>query len=126
MEEIKCDICGKIFKSLSGLEGHKRLSHSEQTKKTYPDEIGKRLAALEAMAAAGINPGTVVDSEEKVIDKLKLLLSAIEKYQLTVGNLGQRTGFGFISDPEYRIVRNSDLEHSGIGGQCLKAKAKEL
>jgi len=48
MEEIKCDICGKTgFKSKAGLAGHKKIAHGADTRKTVPDEIGKRLERIE-------------------------------------------------------------------------------
>jgi len=47
-EEIKCDICGKTgFKSKAGLAGHKKIAHGADTRKTIPDEIGKRLINIE-------------------------------------------------------------------------------
>lgn len=46
---IKCDICGKeSFKSLAGLEGHKKILHGVDKRKTYPDDVSKRLEALES------------------------------------------------------------------------------
>jgi len=49
MEELKCDICGKIgFKSRAGLAGHKKIAHGEDRRKTVPDELGKRLKTIEA------------------------------------------------------------------------------
>jgi len=48
MEELKCDICGKgPFKSLAGLFGHKKITHGAEKRKSYPDEIGKRLEKIE-------------------------------------------------------------------------------
>jgi len=45
---IKCDICGKTgFKSKAGLFGHKKMMHGVDTRKTVPDEIGKRLEGIE-------------------------------------------------------------------------------
>ena len=48
MEELKCDICGKTgFKSKAGLVGHKKIAHGAETRKTIPDEMGKRLDGIE-------------------------------------------------------------------------------
>lgn len=53
MEEIKCDICNKTgFKSKAGLAGHKKIAHGADTRKTVPDEIGKRLKTLEVQIYA--------------------------------------------------------------------------
>jgi hypothetical protein len=47
---IKCDICGKTnFKSKAGLEGHKKIVHGVEKRKSYPDKIGKRLDNIEAL-----------------------------------------------------------------------------
>jgi len=47
-EEIKCDICGKTgFKSKAGLVGHKKIAHGADTRKTIPDELGKRLDLID-------------------------------------------------------------------------------
>ncbi|MBA7590492.1 hypothetical protein ES708_32615 [subsurface metagenome] len=59
---IKCDICGKTgFKSKAGLAGHKQIAHSADTRITIPDEIGKRLEAVEK------NQLAVVDTLDKFV-----------------------------------------------------------
>jgi len=124
VKEIKCKLCGKTFKSESGLSGHMRLSHDEQRIKTVPDEIGKRLEAVEAVIATTINPGKAIKTEEEVVAALKLLLPAIEKYQISIGIFAQETSWG-PRDEKYRIVKNSDLE-GGFMQKALRQKAKEL
>lgn len=127
MDKFECDICGKTFKSEAGLVGHKRLSHDEGRIKTTPDKIGERLEALEAIAASGINPSDIVDSEEKVVDKLKLLLPSIEKYGLAVVSIpkDESTGWLVKDITKYRIVKNSDIR-GGFGNLNIKTGAKEL
>jgi len=39
-----CEVCGKAgFKSKAGLVGHRKIAHGVDTRKTVPDELGKRL-----------------------------------------------------------------------------------
>ncbi len=60
--EIKCDVCGKTgFKSKAGLAGHKKIAHGADTRITYPDEIAKRLEAIEK------NQLAVVDTLDKFV-----------------------------------------------------------
>lgn len=119
MKTVKCDICGKTFKSASGLEGHKRLSHGEGTRKTYPDQIGQRLEALELAGAT--NPGQKVDSQEGVVTTLRLLLPSMERFDLAVVSLP-----GAFSEPKkYRIVKNSDIR-GGMGRLNLCQDFEEL
>lgn len=47
-EEIKCKICGKTFKSKAGLAGHMKIEHGIMKRITYPDEVAKRLKAVES------------------------------------------------------------------------------
>jgi len=44
MAYLICDVCGKAdFKSKAGLVGHRKIAHGIDTRKTVPDELGKRL-----------------------------------------------------------------------------------
>jgi len=90
MRELKCDICGKIgFKSKAGLEGHKKIAHGVEKRKSYPDEIRKRLEAIEGQLATTIDPEKVIESEEQVRRALDLLLPAAKKYDLALGPFGK-------------------------------------
>jgi len=91
-EEVKCDICGKTFKDKSGLAGHKRLSHSEETRKTIPDEIGKRLEAIEKQVATTIDPKKEIESRETIENILNILLPAAKKYDMALGPFGKNIG----------------------------------
>jgi len=95
-EEVKCDICGKIFKDKSGLAGHKRLSHSEGTRKTIPDEVGKRLESIEGRLASATNPKKI-ETEEQARAALELLLAVARKFDLALGPFGKSrpVGWGF-------------------------------
>ena len=44
---VECPICGTLLKNRAGLAGHMRIEHGFETKKTFPDEIGRRLEVLE-------------------------------------------------------------------------------
>lgn len=47
MSYLICEICGKTsFKSKAGLVGHKKIVHGIDTRKTLPDDIGRKLDAL--------------------------------------------------------------------------------
>jgi len=97
-EELKCDVCGKTgFKSKAGLEGHKKIAHGADKRKTIPDEIGKRLENLETQLASTINPKKVIESEEAVRTALELLLPAAKKYDVALGPFGKSNpvGWGF-------------------------------
>jgi len=117
-EKIKCPICGKTCKSAGGLAGHLRLEHGQLIKKTYPDEIGERLTALEKMLGSTGNPERVIDSEEELRKVLTGFLPAIEKYGLAVCCFEK-----YLScDPKtaiYRIVKNSQIESFGLGGNKI-------
>lgn len=126
---VKCEVCGKNdIKTKAGLAGHMKIAHGANTRKTVPDEIGKRLEALEAQMSTTINPGKVIDSEEKVIATLKLLLPAIEKYGLAVCKLEKAESSGWLTDfvTKYRIVKNSDITSGAFGGEKINSDAKEL
>jgi len=71
-EEIKCDICDKTgFKSKAGLAGHKKIIHGAdtRTRKTVPDEIGRRLGkierALNRLVTARVTDDMVKESTRK-------------------------------------------------------------
>ena len=118
-DKFKCGICGKTFKSESGLSGHMRFSHDEQRIKTTPDQIGKRLEALELAGAS--NPGQKVDTQEGLVTTLRLLLPAIERFGLAVVSLP-----GAFNEPKkYRIVKNSDIR-GGMGRLNLCQEFHEL
>ena len=126
-KDIICPDCGSgPFKTEQGLAGHRKIAHNIQTKTIQKDEITKRLEAVETQLASTLNPEKTIDSEEKTIAALKLLLPALEKYKISIGQLGQRSSWGWLSNEKYRVVRNSDLESAGFSNVCLKAKAKEL
>jgi len=113
-EKLKCPVCGKTCKSAGGLAGHLRLEHGQRVEKTYPDEIGERLTALEKMVATTGNPGRVIDSEEELRKVLTGFLPAIEKYGLAICCFEK----AYSHDPEpaiYRIVKNSQIESFGLG-----------
>jgi len=81
-EEIKCDICGKTgFKSKAGLAGHKKIAHGAdtRTRKTVPDEIGRRLHRIELALNRLVGSRVAKDMAEISIDKE---LSAEESYSL--------------------------------------------
>jgi len=120
-EKVKCPICAKTCKSPAGLAGHLRLEHGQQVKKTYPDEIGERLTALEKMVGATGNPEKVFESEEELRKVLTGLLPAIEKYGLAVCCFEK-----YLScDPKtaiYRIVKNSQIESHGLGSNIISVQ----
>jgi len=63
---VKCDICGKTgIKSKAGLAGHKQIAHSADTRITVPDDMGKRLEAVEK------NQRRIVDLTKTVVDTIK-------------------------------------------------------
>lgn len=125
-KDIICPDCGSgPFKTEQGLAGHRKIAHNIQTKTIQKDEVTKRLEAVETQLASTLNPEKAIDSEEKTIAALKLLLPAIERYGLVVVNLGKRTGSGWMSDKEYRITKDSELETSGFGA-CVSHNAKEF
>lgn len=117
---IKCDVCGKDdIKSKAGLAGHMKIAHSSDTRKTIPDEIGKRLEALELAGAS--NPAQKVDTQEGLVITLRLLLPSIERFGLAVVSLP-----GAFSEPKkYRIVKNSDIR-GGMGRLNLCQDFQEL
>lgn len=124
MDKFKCGICGKTFKSESGLVGHMRLTHDTQRIKTTPDQIGKRLEALELAGAS--NPGQKVDSEEGLIATLRLLLPVMQRFKVVV--VPFVTGYDtHDSDPkDYHIFKNATFYKSGTGGAAMNKDAVEV
>ena len=117
-KEFKCDICGKTFKSESGLLGHKRLSHSEQRIKSTPDNITKRMEALESRIASTTEVKTE-DSVEGVIKALEVLCPLADKYNLVLGpwHGEKRKDLGFWSiRNEWTVKEVKDYELSSVQG----------
>ena len=95
-KELKCMVCKKTFKSRAGLTGHMRMQHGEVRKKTYPDEIGKRLDYIEKrLASSVVIDQEKLDNENRVKEALELLLPLAEKYRLQLGPLGKANFWGY-------------------------------
>jgi len=118
-----CPKCSKLCKSPAGLIAHIRLEHGEEKKKTYPDEIGKRLENIEAVVATTINPGNEIKTEEEIRKALELLLPAIEKYGLAVCCFEKAESPGVSSfdreSNKYRVVKNSQIKSFGLGSGII-------
>ena len=125
-EDIVCPECGSgPFKTEQGLAGHRKIAHNVQLKTVEKDNLLERLESIETHLASGINPGNQIDSKDKVIDKLRLLLPAIEKYGLAVCKIDKAVEGGFLTNyvKEYRIINNSDIS-GGIGVLRVKTSAE--
>jgi len=128
-KEHKCDICGKIFKSESGLVGHKRLSHSQQQVKSIPSDIGERLVALESKIASTTKVVTE-DSPESVMKALEVLIPLAEKYLIVIGPYGERKNKGFWNvERKWAIRQLKDYEvtayqDGGFGHSAPKDEKK--
>ncbi len=91
MEELKCDICGKTgFKSKAGLVGHKKIVHGAETRKTIPDEMGKRLEGLEVQIyglASGIDTlaGALIKKFTGKEEEITVYRNLVEDFGSKVG-----------------------------------------
>jgi len=112
------------FKTEQGLAGHRKIAHNIQPKTVEKDNLLERLESIETHLASGINPGNVIDTKEKVIVKLRLLLPAVEKYGLAICSIDKLDEDSFWTkyNKEYRIINNSDIE-GGIGRLTLNRNA---
>jgi len=109
-----CPKCSKLCKSPACVIAHIRLEHAEEKRKTYPDEVGERLTALEKMVATTGNPEKVIESEEELRKVVTSLLPAIEKYGLAVCCFEKAYSYD-LKTAEYRVVKNSQIESFGLG-----------
>lgn len=125
-KDIICPECGAgPFKSPSGLAGHRQLAHNVEVKIIGKDEITKRLESLEGMAVAA-NPGQRVDTEEGLVTTLKLLLPAMQKFDLVILPFGSRYDDDYLEFKRYRIIKNPDFSKAGFGGLVVGTDAEEL
>lgn len=123
-KEFKCEICGKTFKSESGLSGHMRFSHNEQRIKSTPDRIAERLEVLELAGAK--NPGQKVDTLEGLVTTLRLLLPAMAREKIVVIPFGSRYDNDYEEFKRYRIIKNPGFTKAGFGGLVVGTGAEEL
>ena len=124
MDKFICDICGMSLKSQAGVQSHKRLVHSEGLKKTYPDEIGRRLENLELAGAS--NQGQKVDSLEGLVTALRLLLPAMQREKIVIIPFGSRYDDDYEEFKRYRIIKNPGFAKAGFGGLVVGTGAEEL
>lgn len=129
-DKVFCDICGEGFKTSAALQGHKRFAHMKALTKTYPDEIGKRLANLESLAVASgkaSNPGNPVNhTEASLVIALKTLLPDMEKFGMVVVNFGSRYDDDYLEMKRCRIIKDPAFSQAGFGGLVLSDTAVEL
>jgi len=72
------------------------MEHGEVRKKTYPDEIGKRLDYIEKrLASSVVIDQEKLDNEDRVKEALELLLPLAEKYRLQLGPVGETNFWGY-------------------------------
>lgn len=85
MTKLKCNVCGKSgFKSKAGLAGHMKIAHGVEKHKTYPDEIGKRLEAVEGnlnkLATAWLDNSKVLrTNDSNILDLISKLTDSCGK-----------------------------------------------
>ena len=72
---LACPICGKTgFKSKAGVEGHRKIVHGIDKRKTYPDGLGKKLEVLER------NVSEIVKILKVITDRAKQDRQYIARY----------------------------------------------
>lgn len=116
LKDIICSECGAgPFKSEAGLSGHRQIAHNVLPKKVEKNTMLQRLESIETHLASTVNPDSAIESEEKTIIALRLLLPSVEKYGLAVCSIDKLDEDSFLTKyiKEYRIIRNNDIVGGG-------------